>query len=131
MWRSMWTPLKGQSASPPWPCSATTSACCFEPTSGRSGRANRQCTSVPGQFLEEKVPSSKLTPAGLSVPGLQATSHGMATTPASTSRRLMPPLGGLWAIASGHGIDRDCNEQHQRGDDVLRGGAEAQQSHAV
>src|SRR5665811_769067 len=112
MWRSMWTPLKAQSASPPWPCSATTSGCCFEPTSGRSGRANRQCTSVPGQFLEEKVPSSKLTPAGLSVPGLQATSHGMATTPASTPRRLMSVLtmGTLAGSPARHGRRHEVSE---------------------
>src|SRR5665647_2505679 len=131
MWRSMWTPLKGQPASPPWPCSATTSGCDVGLAARCSGRAKRQRTSLPRQNLEEKRPSSRTTPAGLSMPGLQATSHGMATTPASTPRRLMPPLGGLRAIASGNGIDRDGDEQHQRGDDVLRGCAEAEQAHAV
>src|SRR5450759_1409083 len=40
-------------------------------------------------------------------------------------------LGTLRAIASGDSVDRDGNQQHQRRDDVLRGGAEAQQAHAV
>src|SRR5665811_2348185 len=92
MWRSMWTPLKGQSASPPWPCSATTSGCGVGLVARRSGRAKRQRTSRPGQNLEENVPSSRTTPPGLSMPGLQATSHGIATTPASTPRRLMSVL---------------------------------------
>src|SRR5665647_226653 len=113
MWRSMCTPLKGQSASPPWPCSATTSGCRTEPTSGQSGRANRQRTLLPGQNLEENVPSSKTTPAGLSMPGLQATSHGMATTHASTPRRLMSVLtvGTLAGSPARHGRRHEIAEQ--------------------
>jgi len=59
---------------------------------GRRARRHRTCW--PGQNLEEKVPPCRSTPAGLSVPGLQATSNGRATMPVNIPRRVMPVLRG-------------------------------------
>ena len=90
-WRSMCALAKGQPASPPYPCKAMMSDWAAEPAPRRSGRARRQRTSLPGQNLEEMLPCSKLTPGCSSVLRPQAASHGTASTPSSTPRRVMPP----------------------------------------